>query len=713
MNPEVSSDKVADALIHESKDNLSAFVKKYGDVESPIYPQTFINSHARNMAGVKQIGIYAVQASMAAKYQRATVTINKKYRFSLNGTETHYIFQSNGGRTLKNDGQMVGASADNGKNPNLTDMGSTKDTATIIGLGLNMGLSHLDIALLVGQPYMEEAGYKSEKFKWNGANLLYIKPAEITTKKLLLNIIDPSKVTIEEKNYIRSMCYKLLKLNEAMEFVTKVSRADSPNGAMGNSYAKARVQRYKVDLLQGKMAQKTVFPIEKINETLSNDAVTVSAGENKVREQLKAQKMGLLHGMYALGINSFDSLMEPYFFGARKSFDDMVVKPLLYNQPDTKSDDDLYELVDNIYTSYIIYTLSGSPLFGNETNNDGSVKTMKQKREEYLNDFPEEFRRLLSENDKIRNLLGSILEVVSDKNKSKIALKDVGSMSKETRAEVEMRFNSLLYDEDPKAQKLAKDLFMYSYFRNGLQFTHDSFAHLFTTTFLLNFPVYNQSLESLDRDLSETDDKEFVENFMAQFLVTFPNAAFDATKILNNSKVEEGDVTVNDDVLIINLNNQFLAAEMRNDALSTDKKIPYPFIRYNDDLYILDRDKYNDTPGRPEYHKVKRYATFSKAPLFSSQMSVAELADEFPVSDGTPMFDYPDIDDGYYPGAPREYQTSDSYPYDNNNTGAPMDDSADIPAGDFWGDADIDGVDAADVYRRGGEQMLETEFCKE
>ena len=42
-----------------------------------------------------------------------------------------------------------------------------------------------------------------------------------------------------------------------------------------------------------------------------------------------------------------------------------------------------------------------------------------------------------------------------------------------------------------------------------------------------------------------------------------------------------------------------------------------------------------------------------------------------------------------------------------------MDDSADIPAGDFWGNADIDGVDAANVYRRGGEQVLETQFCKE
>ena len=712
IKPEIPSEKVADALINESKDNLNDFAKKYGDVESPMYPQTFLKAHARNMAGVKQIGIYAVQASMAAKYQRATVAIKKKYRFKLNGTETHYLFQSNNGKTLKNDGQMVGASADNGKKPNLTDMGSTKNTATIIGLGLNMGLSHLDIALLINQPYMEDAKYRSDKFKWHGVDLLHIKPAEITTRKLLLNIIDPSKLTLEEQNYIRSICYKLLKLNEAVEFITKVSRADSPNGAMGNSYAKARVQRYKVDLLQGKMSQETVFPIEKIKETLSNDAVTVGAGETTVREQLNAQKMGLLHGFYALGINSFDSLMRDYFFGARKGFDEMIVKPLLYNQPDTKSDDDLYKLVDNIYISYIIYTLSGSPLFGNETNSDGSVKTMKQKREEYLNDFPGEFRRILSENEKVKSLLEGILEVVPDGNRSKIALKDVGSLSKEMRAEVEMRFNSLLYDDDPVVQKLAKDLFVYSYFRNGLQFTHDSFAHLFTTTFLLNFPVYNQTLQSLDRDLSETDDKDLIDNYLAQFLVTYPEAAYNVDDILNNDKVEEGNVTVNGDVLTIDLNNQFLAAKMRNDALSTQEKMPYPFIEYNNDLYILDRDKYASVPGKPEYHKIIKYATSSKRPLFSSQMSNAELAEQFPVEESAPMFDYPDIGDSYYPGAPMEYQTSNAYPYDNNDTGAPMDNSSDIPVGEDWGNANIDGVSSADVYRRQGEETLETQFCK-
>lgn len=705
--PNISPDQVADALLNESTDNLKEFVKKYGAVESPVYPQTFINSHARNMAGVKQIGIYAVQASMAAKYQRATVTIKDMYRFKLNGNETHYIFQSNNGRTLKNDGQMVGASADNGKNPNLTDMGSTKDTATTIGLGLNMGLSHLDIALLINQPYMDLEG---------NVDLLHVKPVEITTKKLLLNIISPDSLTNDEKNYIKSMCYKLYKLNEAMEYVTKVSRADSPNGAMGNSYAKARVQRYKVDLLQGKMGQETSFPLEKIQETLRNDAVTVSAGENTVRDQLKAQKMGLLHGMYALGINSFDTLMKDYFFGARKSFDDMVVKPLLYNQPDTKSDDSLYELVDNIYTSYIIYTLSGSTLFGNETNSDGSIKTMKQKREEYLNDFPGEFRRILSENKKVRDLLESILEVVPDGNRSKIALKDVGSLSKEMRAEVEMRFNSLLYDDDPDIQKLAKNLFIYSYFRNGLQFTHDSFAHLFTTTFLLSFPVYNQSLESLDRDLSETDDKESVDNFIAQFLVTNPDAAFDVTKILSNDKVNKEDVTVTDDVLIIDLNNQYLAGKMRNDVLSPNPKkdgvMPYPYIRYDGDVYILDQEKYKDVKGKPVYHKLKKYATYPKNPIFSSQMSVAELAEEFPIEEGAPMYDYPDIGDSYYPGAPMEYQTSSSYPYDNNNTGAPMEDNAAAPIDDDWGSANIDGVSSADVYRRGGENTMEQPFCK-
>jgi hypothetical protein len=162
---------------------------------------------------------------------------------------------------------------------------------------------------------------------------------------------------------------------------------------MQNSYAKARVQRYNVDLFQAKMGQKD-FPFIRIKEALSNTSVDTSASEEVVREQLKGQSMAFLHGMYSLGINSFNDLVNPYFFGAHKWFDDEIVKPILYNLNEKLSDDKKAAIVDNIYKSYITYMLSGSSLFGNE---EGS--TMKSKRDYYLTTFPKDYLSIIQENE--------------------------------------------------------------------------------------------------------------------------------------------------------------------------------------------------------------------------------------------------------------------------------------------------------------------------
>ena len=116
--------------------------------------------------------------------------------------------------------------------------------------------------------------------------------------------------------------------------------------------------------------------------------------------------MAFLQGMYALGINSFNSLVNPYFFGANEWFDNDVVKPILYNLNEKLPDSEKEEIVNNIYVSYITYMLSGSSLFGNE---DGS--SMRSKREYYLESFPSDYQKIIQENEDIRDLLGHVLQV--------------------------------------------------------------------------------------------------------------------------------------------------------------------------------------------------------------------------------------------------------------------------------------------------------------
>ncbi len=405
--------------------------------------------------------------------------------------------------------------------------------------------------------------------------------------------------------------------------MTQISRADSPNGALKNSYAKGRIQRYKVDLFQAKMGQRD-FPFVRINEALSNTAIDTTASEDEIREQLKGQRMAFLHGMYALGINSFNGLVNPYFFGAQKWFDDEIVKPILYNLNERLSDEKKENIVNSIYTSYITYMLSDSALFGNE---EGS--SMKSKRDYYLETFPSDYQKVIQENEDIRNLLGNVLQVQQFGSRKRVLLQDVGSLGKGQKQDIQGRLESLIYSDNPTARNLAKDLLVYSYFDNGLQFTHDSFSHLFTTLFLTNFPMYNETLLGLDERISDAKES----NFINQFLITYPEAAYNVNAILSGNR----GFTITDARITVDLNDKNMRKRMVNEVMSPNPQFEginvYPYIQYQGEVYVLNKDLFKQWPGTPVYEKLDRYQTFSRLPLFSKQMSVAQMAQEFPVRD--------------------------------------------------------------------------------
>ena len=683
---------VIDYLKNADTRQLSSFISANSAPESPVYPQTFADVHARNMAGAIQIGIYAVQASMAAKNQRADIRLKDRQRYIINGREIVNIDVSDNGRILKNAGQMVGASADNGKKPNLTDMGSTSQTAPIIGYMLRSDLSHLETTLIINQPYMKESYYKSTNNRYWNKNLK--NPLEVdvnvTTDLLMRNLLAPKEVSAQESDAIKALCWRILNQNEGIEYMTRVSRADSPNGSIKNSYAKARIQRYNVDLLQAEMGQPN-FPFIRIKEALSNDAIDVaSKNEDLIREQLKAQPMAFLHGMYALGINSFNPLVSPYFFGARKEFDDKIVKPILNNLSINLSDDAKAGVVNNIYLSYITYTLSGSPLFGNEEG-----ESMKSKREWYLNTFPNTYKTILYNNKDIRDLLGSFLQVESNGERNRIILKNAGSKDKGAVADIKRRLERLIYMENPVAQDLAKQLLIYSYYDNGLQFTHDSFSHLFTTNFLLNFPVYNEALQQLDNSIDDND----ATNFIHQFLLTYPNAAYPADgKVYGANDVIDGNIVI--DLNVKNKRKQFINTILSPKPLSEGVNV-YPYISYENDIYVLDEEAYEYDASKAVYCKLPRYKTNAFLPLFSKEMSVMELAQEFPytVSEQQEM---PSIDlDEDYPSMPSEYPEVDIDSLNSDYEGAFLPDDIEPNSP----------MSKSDVYQNEGEGELKDQFC--
>lgn len=504
-------EQLAECIENADKDDLVDFVKKHQTFESPVYPQAFQHSHARNMAGTNQIGIYALQMSNSAKYQRATIKFKSIQVYKINGRLISEAYKSENGKRVNRCSEMVFGSANNGIDPNLSDIGSTNKTAPLIGYLLRCGLSHFETALVINNPIMQESSFKYRNSAFNRYlgyenPLREVEPKNVTTNMLIRSKIAPDTCTEDELKQIAAMCYRILQQFEAIEYLNTISRADSPNGGMANTYAKTRIQRYKVDLFQAKQAQND-FPFLRINAALSNDAIDISASKIEVREQLKKQPMALLHGMYALGINSFNTLMGDYFFGAQQWFDDKITSPILNNLNEYTSDKDKAEHVNNIYKAYITYKLSESELFGDEHDAQGNViETMAQKRAWYLTEYPKEFIKALQEHKELRDLLGNILMV----SKNVIVLQDVGTKGKEQKREIERRFESLLYSDNKEVRDTAKHMLLYSYYRDGLHFAPTSFSTMFTARFLKNFPAYTETLKTLNREIPDSIIELFI-----------------------------------------------------------------------------------------------------------------------------------------------------------------------------------------------------------
>ena len=643
---------VIEVLLDSSLEEREKFIKEYSAPESPIYPQTFAHSHARNMAGSNQIGIYAIQASMAAKYQRANVVLKENQRFKVNGRVIKDVDVSDGGKRLKNCGQMVGASADNGKDPILSDAGSTSKTAPIIGYMLRLGLTHEEAVLIINQPIMEFYDFNADSMKTGFENL----PAgDVSTKTLVKGILSPMSLTPIEQQSIEAMCYRILKQAQAMEGLTMISRADSPNGAMQNSFAKARVQQYMVELFNAQMKQPD-FPFYPIKEVINNTTIDVSKGEEEVRKKLKEQPMAFLHAMYALGVNSINDLASPYFFMLSKQFDDEIVKPILYNQS-TSYKEHLENLVDSIYLDYITYAMSASSLFGEEENADGKHVSMKSKRDYYLKSFAEDFAKTLQNNEKIRNLLGSILQR-DDRDNTKIVLKDVGSLAKGQKDIISRRFDALMALGE-EGQKLAKQLLLYAYYDSGLNFTHNSYSSRLSTYFLVQFPAFRKILQDLGTTLTDEQKK----NFIRQYMVTHKDAAYNVKDIIDPK------VNIQDDIISVNMNDKKIKQRFVNTILSPDPRMtgeqPYPYISYDGNVYELDADAYDSNPAEAKYRMLENYPTDKYRKIYNANKSLAQLADEYNGVTPEQKPEEPSIDADNHPDI--GHNTSDDNPVIDNS----------------------------------------------
>lgn len=185
------------------------------------------------------------------------------------------------------------------------------------------------------------------------------------------------------------------------------------------------------------------------------------------------------------------------------------------------------ELLAKFYERYSYYNLTVTQLFGDDEN-----MTFAEKYKYYTQVFPSAFLQAKNNNQDIANI--PIVKMMAVEG-NRIILRKSGRLSKDETDTLTRNLDDMLFSGDPIQQKLAVDLFMYSFYREKCSRDHSSFGHLFSTQFIECFPEYNRQCE-IFKQMCEDDgfmrgfQRQFVYNNADEFFVSINPEDIDATR---------------------------------------------------------------------------------------------------------------------------------------------------------------------------------------
>ena len=531
-------DKVRSTLLKMSREGklseLDDFIKNHKVERSQLTVDTFIYNHRQNMTGGALIGMYANNTTMQAKFQVTGLSIKSDYVFFVNSKlrggkpiqSLHDIMSPLGERISKNCANFSAASVDNVKDPVLADLMQNTETANIAGFMLRAGMSIEEIGLLFSQPIVRKCvlqtgglealdGYikgMQDVLKNNGGGVnTAIQFHDFTSEELMMNALNEvsaSEMTQEElNNHLASQIQAGLLMKHIAEIaqdlsdLTQISRADSPNGAISTSIAGARNQVQKVNLYTKRSKSKN-FTLTGLEDIMKNEYITADMSTDQMREKLLKSGMPRLQAFYSLGIELGNKVMSQYF-SQTTPYSEALIEVLYNNSPMGIVSDDV---LNSFYSELVEFALSKTKMLG-----DDGESTYDEKRDYYLYDFPKDYLSVLADNPDIANM--GIFKKMQVKD-GDIVMGRSGRLTPMMRETLMRDFDMLLYMDNPVAQKLAIDLFMYSYYKDGFKFGPNSFGTFFSSNFISSFPEFVNALRELRYNMQSDP---YFDEFLPQF----------------------------------------------------------------------------------------------------------------------------------------------------------------------------------------------------
>lgn len=543
-------------------DRLTEKTKKRLD---PISPRTQVQLHQQNMTGAKLIGIYANHNANHALMQHTELGLDvENGSFILNGKRLislHNVMNEGKELISKNNAGFLAASVDNVKDPVLAGINQNTLTADASMLLSRLGYNPIEIGLLMTQPivmditqtYFRESREGKNKdtvidevlveYKKKAAMMEEItydnyKSNDFLIEDLANNILiakemtgiisanqtsDYSKVEFYKKQVAVGFLFKrIMRTADSLGKLVQATRSDTQGGAAGPTIADTKLKIQKVQDFLKDMEENDKFPL--VGADVISDSISLNDDIDNIREQLLASKLPFLQAFYTLGLKQSERMLSKYFPQFTESFDEVV--DVLRNM--TKTGRLNVKTMNSIYNDLLAYIMSKTDFFGaepdwssvDENGNPTKMITSADKRRDFINNFPTYFKKVVAENEDIADLeFIKRLRVIraNDTNPvDTVVFKNVGQLSPTLRERYMRDWASLLYMSNLEAQKLALNLFRYSFYRNGFAFGPSTFIHLASVAVRNAVPEYIETLRSLLT--SEDDYSNFVEQYIYNHL---------------------------------------------------------------------------------------------------------------------------------------------------------------------------------------------------
>lgn len=553
---------IASYLFDLDLDTLDKLAEKTKVKMDPLSPRTQVMLHQQNMTGAKLIGIYANHNANHALMQHTQLALDEENgSFVLNGkrlTSLHDIMNGDKEFISKNNAGFLAASVDNVKDPVLAALNQNTFTADASMLLSRLGYNPIEIGLLMMQPIVQEITqtYFRESREGKGKDTIIDEVLDKYKEKAALNndltydnyknnsfyieeladnimlakeavtdrtqTSDFRKIEFYQKQVAVGYLFKrIMNSADALGQLVQATRSDTQGGAAGPTIADTELKMQKVKDLLDQIENNVKFPLKNADVILDG-LLSDNPDTDTLRERLLSAPLPFLQAFYTLGLQKTEEMLGSYFPQYTESFR-AVIDDL---RDMTKTGKLNVKTMNSIYNDLLAYIVSKNGFFGSEliVNPDSEVGdiivTSSDKRKDFINNFPEYFKRVVTDNEDIADLeFIKRLKVIraNDNNPvDTVVFKNVGQLSPTLRERYMRDWASLLYMSNPEAQKLALNLFRYSYYRNGFAFGPSTFIHLAPVAVRNAIPEYISTLRTL---LSSSDDySQFVDQYVYNHL---------------------------------------------------------------------------------------------------------------------------------------------------------------------------------------------------